>query len=82
MADQNQPEKFNRAIAASLLAQFRKPHELAKISLMLLVLAHVKMRGSYTPHEPEAAKTPDINRQKRIKSKKGFSTKKPRSRFL
>jgi hypothetical protein len=82
MADQNQPEKFNRAFAASLLSQFRKPHELTKISLMLLVLAHVKMRGGFTLHEPQSAKASDTNRQKRVKSKKGISIKKPRSRFL
>ena len=82
MADQNQPESFNRAFAASLLAQFRKPHELTRISLMLIILAHVKMRGGFTLHEPQPAITADTNRQKRIKSKKGFSIKKPRSRFL
>jgi hypothetical protein len=82
MAPQKPAEQNKSALTASLLAQFRKPHELSKISLLLLILAHVKMRPGFTTHEPQQAKTPDTNRQKRIKSKKGFAIKQPRSRFL
>jgi hypothetical protein len=77
LADQNK-----KALTASVLSQFRKPYELSKITLILLVLAHTRMRPGFTTHEPVQAKVPDTNRPKRIKSKKGIAVKRPRSRFL
>lgn len=82
MDQQKLPEQNRRAMTAAILAQFRKPHELSKITLLLLVLAHTRMRAGFTFHAPPQEKRPDTNRQKRIKSKKGFSIKQPRSRFL
>jgi hypothetical protein len=82
MVQQASPEQNRNALTASLLSQFRKPHELSKITLLLLVLAHTRMRPGFSLHEPPQTKAPDTNRQKRIKSKKGFSVKRPRSRFL
>jgi hypothetical protein len=82
MAQQNLPKQSKRALTASILAQFRKPHELSKITLLLLVLAHTRMRTGFTLHQPQQEKLPDTNRQKRVKSKKGFAIKQPRSRFL
>jgi hypothetical protein len=82
MAQQNLAEQNKRALTAAILAQFRKPHELTKITLLLLALAHTKMRPGFTLHEPQQEKRPNVNQQKNIKSKKGFSIKQPRSRFL
>jgi hypothetical protein len=82
MAQLNSPEQNKRALTASILSQFRKPHELSKIALLLVVLAHTRMRPGFSLHEPVSAKAPDTNRPKRIKRKQGFSIKQPRSRFL
>lgn len=82
MTQQVSSEQNKNALTASLLAQFRKPHELSKITLLLLVLAHVRMRPGFSLHEPPQTKVPDTNRPKQIKRKQGFSIKQPRSRFL
>jgi hypothetical protein len=81
MAVQQKPDLNNNALAAILLAQFRKPHELTKAALLLLVLAHIRMRPGFGFHEPAAQKVPD-SRPQRSQRKKGFSIKQPRSRFL
>jgi hypothetical protein len=82
MAQQNSPEQNKRALTASILSHFRKPHELSKIALLLVVLAHTRMRPGFSTHDPAQTKVPDTNRPNRVKSKKGFSVKRPRSRFL
>jgi hypothetical protein len=82
MVQQVSPEQNKNALTASLLSQLRKPHELSKITLLLLVLAHVRMRPGFSFHEPAQTQVPDTNRPKRIKRKQGFSIKQPRSRFL
>ncbi|MFZ0545110.1 MAG: hypothetical protein WAM60_06715, partial [Candidatus Promineifilaceae bacterium] len=82
MAQQVSPVQSKNALTAALLSQFRKPHELTKITLLLLVLAHTRMRAGFSLHEPQPAKVPDTNRPQRVKRKKGFSIKRPRTRFL
>jgi hypothetical protein len=82
MAQQDLPEQNKNALTASILSQFRKPYELSKITLLLLVLAHTRMRPGFSLHEPQQTKMPDTNQPKRIKRKQGYSIKQPRSRFL
>lgn len=82
MSRQDLAAQYKNALTAAILSQFRKPYELSKITLLLLVLAHTRMRPGFSLHEPPQAKVADTNRPKRVKSKKGFSVKRPRSRFL
>ena len=66
---------------ATMLSQFRQPDDLRRVTLMLMAMAHVTMRGGYSLTEdpqPVAARPNGPVR----KQKRSAFVKKPRARFL
>jgi hypothetical protein len=65
---------------AALLARMRQPHDLTRLTLLLLVLASLRLR-SYSLMEPERPARSGPS-QPTTQRRKGFNIKRPRSRFL
>ena len=80
MAQKKISKQQKAAITAALLAQFRKPHEFKKLTLLLIVWAHVRMRSGYTTID--APSHFPATKNGRLPKKRGYSVKRPRSRFL
>jgi hypothetical protein len=73
--------KGRAALAATLISQLGKSPELTKVVILLIALGHIRMRSGYMLVDSSQPHIPARHKRRGARGK-GFTVKRPRSRFL
>lgn len=63
------------------MAQLGRSPELTRLMILVILWGHIRLRPGYTMAEDEQPPIP-AQRRKSVPKRKGFTVKRPRSRFL